>query len=166
MMIVQPSLKPVHLEESPFKVEKTSRITRCSSVSFSEEEEESFVFGRTEYVHALASWKKKTSRSSLTILGRVVGTLNSERWPGVSSGLDEDERRDKGKQKIAMEPEEKKEAVENDDKSVCWQQLGRQTLDTCPPDKSMYTWKTKILELEGKQVKAGKGLVNLTPKCF
>lgn len=154
MMIVQPTLKPAQFEENPFKVEKTSRITRCSSLSFSEEEE-GFVLGRTEYVRSLASWKKTTSCSLFSV---DVGTLNSERWPGVSSGLDEDERREKVKQRVAMELEEKKEAVENDDKSFCWRQTV-QTLDTYITDEKKNTWKSTILELEAKQVKAGKWLV-------
>lgn len=92
-----------------------------------------------------------------------MGTLNSERWPGVSSGLDEDERREKVKQRVAMELEEKKEAVENDDKSICWQQQTGQTLDTYKfTDEKKNTWKSMILELEAKQLKAGKWLVTLT----
>ncbi|KAL9982084.1 hypothetical protein ACROYT_G010878 [Oculina patagonica] len=151
MMIVQPTLIPAQFEESPFKVEKTSRITRCSSLSFSEEEE-GFVLGRTEYVRSLASWKKTTSCSLFSV---DMGTLNSERWPGVSSGLDEDERREKVKQRVAMELEEKKEAVENDDKSICWQQQTGQTLDTYKfTDEKKNTWKSMILELEAKQLKA------------
>lgn len=155
-VIVRPALKAAHLIESPLKVEKTSRIMRCSSVSYSEEEKSLVLADRTEYVRSLASW----SRSSFTILdsASVVDAINSEQWAGVSSGLDEEERREKTKQRIVMEPEEKKEAVENDDKSFCW----LQTSDPCLPDENKNTWKSSMLELKTKHVEAGKALVNLT----
>lgn len=152
MEVVQPTSNSAQFEEIPIKVGKTSRITRCSSVSYSEEE--SFVLdSRTEYSRSLASLKKTSS----FILNSVADTLNSKWWPGVSSGLDEDDRQGKVKQRVALEPEEKKEAVENDDKSsgFCWQH----TLDTAVEKE--YTWKATI-EFEAKHLKAGKWLVNLT----
>ena len=153
-MVVQPTSNSAQFEEIPIEVGKTSRITRCSSVSYSEEE--SFVLdSRTEYFRSLASRSWKTSSFAVQ-LNSVADTLNSKRWPGVSSGLDEDDRQGKVKQRVALEPEEKKEAVENDDKSggFCWQQ----TRDTA--DEKEYTWKA-TLEFEAKHVKAGKWLVNL-----
>ena len=161
-VMVQPLSKTAHFKENPFKVEKTSRIMRCSSVSYSEEEKGLVLADRTEYVRSLAScsW----SRSLFTInfdSASVVDALNSEQWAGVCSGLDEDESREKVKQRIVMEPEEKKEAVENDDKSFSW----LQTSGTCLPDENKYSWKSATLELKTKEVEAGEWQVNLT-KAF
>jgi len=151
MEVVQPSSNSVQFKEIPIKVGKTSRITRCSSVSYSKEE--SLVFdNRSEYFRSLASLK-----TSCFVFSSVANTLNSQLWPGVSSGLDEDDRQEKVKQRVALEPEEKKEAVENDDKSsgFCWQQ----TRETADEKELEYSWKSTIIE--AKYAKTGKWLVNL-----
>ena len=161
MEVVQPTSNTVQLKEIPIKVEKRSRITRCSSVSYSEEE--SPVLGsRPEYFPPLMSSKKT---SCFILCGRntysspsVADTFDAKWWPGVSSGLDEDYRQGKVKQRVVLEPEEKKEAVENDDQSsgFCWQQ----TRETAADEKELeYSWKSKIEEL--KPTKTGKWLVNV-----
>ena len=158
-MIVQPSSNVAKFEETPFSVEKTSRIMRCSSVSLSEEEEQSVVVDRAEYFRSFASrsWKK----TSFTIHNSYTfeDACNREWWPGVSSGLDEDDERQRNvKQRVAIEPEEKKakEAVENDDKSVSF--IWHKKLDAFPPDdEKKYTIEIKKKEeIEIKDVKAGK----------
>jgi len=152
MEVVQPTSDSMQLKELPIKVGKASRITRCSSISYSEEE--SLVLdSRSEYFRSHGSLKK----TSCFILSSVANTLNSQLWPGVSSGLDEDDRQEKVKQRVALEPEEKKEAVENDDKSsgFCWQQ----TRETADEKELEYTWKSTINE--AKHAKTGKWLVNL-----
>ena len=149
MEVVQPTSNSVQFGEIPSKVGKKSRITRCSSVGYSEEE--SLVLdSRAEYFRCLASSKKT---SCCINLSSVAGALDSKLWPGVSSGLDEDDRQGKVKQRVALEPEEKKEAVENDDKSSgfnCWQQ----TQDTVDKKELEYTWESTIDE--AKHAKAGK----------
>ena len=98
-----------------------------------------------------------SSKKASYFLSHVAETLDSKLWPGVSSGLDEDERPEKVKQRVALEPEEKKEAVENDDKSsdLCWPQ----TCDTADEKVLEYAWKSTIDD--AKDVKTGKWLVNL-----
>ena len=111
-VVMQPSsnlvcLKPAKFETQPPIAIGNSRIKRCSSVSC--EEEERLQFDRTSF---FAMSIKKT----FTICNSATGTLNTA-WPGVISGLEEDERPAKGKEKMPVEPEEKKLAVENDDNS-------------------------------------------------
>lgn len=153
MEVVQPTSNTVQFKEIPIKVEKRSRITRCSSVSYSEEE--SPVLGsRPGYFPSLVSSKK----TSCFVFSSVADTLDTKWWPGVSSGLDEDDRQGKVKQRVVLEPEEKKEAVENDDQSsgFCWQQ----TRETAADEKELeYTWKSTIDDL--KHSKTGKWLVNV-----
>lgn len=155
MVVVQPVSNFQQVEKNPIKVEKTSRIMRCSSVSYSEEE--SLVLdcrSEAEYVRSLRSLKKTSC-----ILSSTAETLDSKWWPGVSCGLDEDERQGKVKQRVTLEPEEKKEAVENDDKSsgFCWQET--LTRDTAEEKKLEYTLESTVRE--AKHVNAGTLLVNL-----
>ena len=116
-VVLQPAsdvvcLKTAQFEEQPLKAMKNSRIMRCSSVS--SEEEQSFLYDRYEYQRSLVSIKKTTfAVRNCTASSAVLNTV----WPGVSSGLDDDERRVKVKEKLTVELEEKKEAVENDDDS-------------------------------------------------
>lgn len=141
----------VQFKEMPIKVEK--RPTRCSSVSYSEEESP-VLDSRSEYNFPSLVSSKKTS---CFILGNVADTFDAKWWPGVSSGLDEDVMERKSKQRVVLEPEEKKEAVENDDQSsgFCWQQA-RETAD----EKELeYTWKSIMDEV--KHAKTGKWLVNV-----
>ena len=139
----------MQFKDIPIKVEKRSRITRCSSVSYSEEESPSPVLdSRPKYFPSLMSSKK----TPCFILNNGADTFDAKWWPGVSSGLDEDDRQGKLKQRVVLEPEEKKEAVENDDQSsgFCWQQA-RETADEKEVE---YTWKSTIDEL--KHAKTGK----------
>ena len=152
LVVVQPVSNLQQVEKNPISVEKTSRIMRCSSVSYSEEE--SLVLdcrSEAEFVRSLRSLKKTSC-----VLSSFAETLDSKWWPGVSCGLDEDDRQGKVKQSVTLEPEEKKEAVENDDKSsgFCWQ-----TRDTAEEKKLEYTLESTIRE--AKHVKASTLLVNL-----
>lgn len=150
---VQQTTNSVLFKEIAIKVEKRSRITRCSSVSYSEEESP-VLDSRAKYFPSLMSSKK----TPCFVLSNGADTFDAKWWPGVSSGLDEDDRQGKLKQRVVLEPEEKKEAVENDDQSstsgFCWQEA-RETAD----EKELeYTWKSTIDEL--KLPKTGKWLVN------
>ena len=116
-VVMQPSsnlvcLKAAKFETQPSIATGNSRIKRCSSVS--SEEEERLLFGRTDRSSLFAMSIKKTRL--FTFCNSASGTLNTA-WPGVISGLEEDERPAKGKEKMPVEPEEKKLAVENDDNS-------------------------------------------------
>ena len=98
-----------------------------------------------------------SKKTSCFIFSSVADTLDTKWWPGVSSGLDEDDRQGKVKQRVVLEPEEKKEAVENDDQSsgFCWPQ----SCETADEKELEYTWKSTIDEL--KHSKTGKWLVNV-----
>lgn len=154
MEVVQQTPNLVQFKEIPIKTEKRSRITRCSSVSYSEEESP-VPDSRPKYFPSLMSSKK---RPCFTI-GNGADTFDAKWWPGVSSGLDEDDRHGKLKQRVVLEPEEKKEAVENDDQSsglgFCWQQA----CETSDEKELDYTWKSAIDEL--KHAKTGKWLVKV-----
>ena len=118
-VVMQPSSNLVCLKAAKFETQPSiaignSRIKRCSSVSSEEELEERLLFGRTDRSSLFAMSIKKTRM--FTFCNSATGTLNTA-WPGVISGLEEDERPARGKEKFPVEPEEKKLAVENDDDS-------------------------------------------------
>ncbi|XP_022808956.1 uncharacterized protein LOC111345934 [Stylophora pistillata] len=155
----QPTSDVATFEEMPFKLEKRSVYARCSSVSVSAEEESVHLqdMGK-DYYRSIASWNLKTT-SSVTILGSFTGleALSLENLPGVCSGLDEDPRQRKVKQRVAIEPENKnsKEAVENDDNShsfsFCWQQ--KEEITSFPPDTEKRCEKKMTKELDLKDFK-------------
>ena len=146
--------KPAQFEEEPFKAMPSSRFTRCSSVSSEEESVELFNNSQLQkYFASLVSVKTKTSVSSFTFCN-TTETLNTEQlqWPGVSCGLDEDERRVKLKSKIALEPDlEKKTAVENDDESSSSESCGRVAL----LEYEKYTVKTSS-QIQLRSAKSGE----------
>lgn len=140
----------VQFKEIPIKVEK--RPTRCSSVSYSEEESP-VLDSRAEYNFPSLVSSKKTS---CFILSNVADTFDAKWWPGVSSGLDEDVMERKLKQRVVLEPEEKKEAVENDDQSsgFCWQQA--RDRETADEKEHVYVWKSITDEVKHAKTESNK----------
>lgn len=116
-VVMQPSSNLVCSKAAKFETQPSiaignSRIKRCSSVS----SEEEVRFGGTDRSSFLSFAMSIKKTSMFTICDSATGTLNTA-WPGVICGLEEDERPAKGKEKMPVEPEEKKLAVENDDNS-------------------------------------------------
>ena len=136
-------VKAEQSQEEPFKAVRNSRIMRCSSVG---SEEGQSVLSDSKLARSIFSVKATASDSSLFAF---CNTLNTEVWPGVSSGLDEDERR---KRKVCLEPEEKKRAVENDDDSST-SEIESSLFEYASSEK--YTLKTGI-QIELKNAKFGK----------
>ena len=161
--------KAAKLEAQPSVAIGNSRIKRCSSVS--SEEEESLLVGRTDRSSLFAMSMSMSIKKTRTFAGMftvcntnsATGTLNTA-WPGVMSGLEEDERPVKVKEKCPLEPEEKKLAVENDDDS---------SNSSSTSESSLFELDEKYLSLNlwtgpqipSKSVKCGKCLL-IQRNCF
>ena len=139
-------LKVSQVEQSTLQYGKRPKVMRCTSVNYSEEEESKDIcFDETDYLRS-TTYRKKPWWVSAAV------------WPGISPLLDatdQGQKKLKNKEdKIALETEDRKKAVENDDQTESL--AFESTTLGCPrPAKDENPWIACTLDLPSKDFNRG-----------